>query len=56
MNVFRIPSQVRRKSHIKAKYKLQNHEYKSVSFFMSQATSGFESVKKLCTDWTGSQT
>ena len=40
----------------KAKDKLQNYEYKFVSFFMSQATSGFESVKKLCTEWTGSQT
>ena len=41
---------VQRKSHIKAKHKLQNYEYNSVSFFMSQATSGFESVKKLCTE------
>ena len=36
---------VQRKSHIKAKHKLQNYEYKTVSFFMSQAT--FENVKKM---------
>ena len=44
---------VQRKSHIKAKHKLQNFENKSVSFFMSQPTSGFQSVKKLCTELTG---
>ena len=44
---------VQRKSHIKAKHKLQNYKYKSVSFFMFQATSGFERVKKLCTELTG---
>ena len=44
---------VQRKSHVKAKHKLQNFENKSVSFSMSYATSGFESVKKLCTELTG---
>ena len=49
----RVGLNVQRKSHIKAKHKLQNFENKSVSFFMSQPTSGFQSVKKLCTELTG---
>ena len=41
-----------RESHIKANEKRETHEYKSVSFPMSYATSGLKSIKKLCTQWT----